>query len=67
VYISDLAHRNLEEDFFVLLFGKPISISCVKRSSDAENVLEIDVSRAWEESEQRAGWSNEVAVELIVR
>jgi hypothetical protein len=49
-----------------LLFGKPIPLHCVKRSGTDENVLEIDLERAWRESEQKAGWSNEVNVEFFI-
>jgi len=50
-----------------LLFGRPIELHCVTVSSACKNVLEIDVARAWKESEQRAGWSNEVAIEVLIR
>lgn len=67
LYISDLENRSLEDDFMALLFGRPIELHCVKKSSTSKNVLEMDVARAWKESEQRAGWSNEVAVEVFIR
>jgi len=49
-----------------LLFGKPIPLHCVKRSKTDENVLELDIETAWEESEKHAGWSNEVNVEFFI-
>lgn len=49
-----------------LLFGKPIPLGAVKRSENDENVLEIDIEMAWKESEQHAGWSNEVNVEFFI-
>lgn len=67
MYISDLKQRSIEDDFFAVIFGKPISVHCVKVSDVCENVLEIDTTRAWEESESQASWSNEVAVELVIR
>lgn len=67
LYVSDLENRSLEDDFMALLFGKPIELHCVTISSACKNVLEIDVARAWKESEQRAGWSNEVAIEVLIR
>ncbi len=67
LYVSDLENRSLEDDFMALLFGRPIELHCVKTSNDCKNVLEIDVARAWKESEQRAGWSNEVAIEVLIR
>jgi hypothetical protein len=49
------------------IFGRPISTHCVKISAADENVLEIDLTRAWKETDQKASWSNEVAVELMIR
>lgn len=67
VYISNLKDRNLDDDFMALIFGRPIAKHCVKISDTCENVLEIDTTRAWKESNSKASWSNEVAVEIIVR
>lgn len=67
VYISDLKKRNINDDFFAVLFGRPIPSDCVKVSAKDENVLEIDLTKAWKETDQKASWSNEVAVELIIR
>jgi len=50
-----------------MLFGRPIPLDCVKVSATCEEVLEIDLRKAWEETGATAGWSNEVAVELIIR
>jgi hypothetical protein len=47
----------------VLIFGKQIPKGCVSVNGD---VLEIDVDRAWKETGQTAGWSNEIEVELFV-
>ncbi|KAI8937818.1 hypothetical protein NX059_005512 [Plenodomus lindquistii] len=67
LYISDLKQRSIEDDFFAVIFGRPISQDCVRISDENENVLEIDLIRAWEESGSKAGWSNEVAVEVLIR
>jgi hypothetical protein len=67
VYISDLSKRSLEDDVIALIFGRPIPIDCVKISATCADVLEIDTMRAWEETDSRAGWSNEVAVEVVIR
>jgi hypothetical protein len=67
VYISDLKQRSLEDDFFALMYGRPIPFHCVKVSDVCENVLEIDLTRAWKETDQQASWSNEVNVEVVVR
>lgn len=50
-----------------VIFGRPISLDCVKISDQDENVLEIDTVKAWKETDSKAGWSNEVAVEVIIR
>ncbi|KAJ4373999.1 hypothetical protein N0V83_002738 [Neocucurbitaria cava] len=67
IYVSDLKERSIGDDFFALIFGRPISAHCVKINDVCENVLEIDLIRAWEESGSSAGWSNEVAVEIVIR
>jgi hypothetical protein len=67
VYISDLKQRSIKDDFFALIFGKPIALHCVKVSDANENVLEIDLTRAWQETDQKASWSNEVNVEVVIR
>lgn len=67
IYVSDLKERSIGDDFFALIFGRPIAAHCVKISDVCENVLEIDLIRAWEESGSSAGWSNEVAVEIVIR
>jgi hypothetical protein len=67
VYISDLKERNIKDDFFAVLFGIPIPSHCVGVSEKEENVLELDLARAWREMGQKASWSNEVAVEVVIR
>jgi hypothetical protein len=67
LYVSDLPQRSLEDDFLGLMFGRPISLSCVKINDACENILEIDLVKAWKETDSQAGWSNEVAVEVIIR
>ncbi|KAK7518982.1 raffinose synthase protein-like protein Sip1 [Phyllosticta citriasiana] len=64
IWIEDLEKMDIENQFIALIFGKPVSMECVKVK---KSVLEIDLVRAWEESDQRAGWSNEVAIEVIIR
>ncbi|KAK8195515.1 raffinose synthase protein-like protein Sip1 [Phyllosticta capitalensis] len=64
IWIEDLEKMDIENRFIALIFGKPVAMHCVKVKN---SVLEIDLVRAWEESDQRAGWSNEVAIEVIIR
>lgn len=54
---------DVETNMLVLVFGKQIPGHCV---SVEGSVLEIDVDRAWRETGQKAGWANEVEVELFV-
>jgi hypothetical protein len=65
-YISDLPSRSIEDDFMATMFGRPIPLHCVKKSTMYENVLEIDTERAWAESDKKTNWSNEVHVELTM-
>ncbi|KAF2709665.1 glycoside hydrolase family 36 protein [Pleomassaria siparia CBS 279.74] len=67
LYVSNLKQRSIADDFFGVIFGKPIPLDCVKINDVCENVLEIDVTRAWKETGSKAGWSNEVAVEVTIR
>jgi hypothetical protein len=67
IYVSDLKERSINDDFFAVLFGRPIPSDCVKISKTCENVLEIDLTKAWKETDQNASWSNEVAVEVVIR
>jgi hypothetical protein len=67
LYISDLKKRSIADDFFGVIFGRPIPLHCVKVNDACDNILEIDVARAWDETDSTAGWSNEVAVEVFIR
>lgn len=67
LYISDLKKRSIKNDFIAVIFGRPIPSHCVKVNDVCENILEIDTERAWKETDSRAGWSNEVAVEVVIR
>jgi hypothetical protein len=67
LYVSDLPERSIENDFFAVLFGRPVPAHCVSVSKECDNVLEIDTVRAWKETDSKAGWSNEVVVEVVIR
>ncbi|KAJ5025298.1 glycoside hydrolase family 36 protein [Bipolaris maydis] len=67
LYISDLPSRSIQNDFFALLFGRPVPLHCVSVSKACENVLEIDTATAWKETDSKAGWSNEVVIEVFIR
>lgn len=66
LYISDLEARRFEDDFMVMIFGRPVPVGCIKVNEVCGKVLEIDVQRAWKEMDEDAGWSNEVSVEVFV-
>ena len=66
LYVSDLAKRDIDQQLMIMIFGKPISRDCVRDSARDENVLEIDVDKAWKDSGEEAGWSNEVSVEVFI-
>ena len=62
-----MKERSIEDDFFALIFGRPIPAHCAKISDTEDNILEIDLVKAWKETDSHASWSNEVAVELVIR
>ena len=66
LWVSGLSRRSIEDGMLILMYGKPIPRSCVKRSSTSKEVLEIDMERAWKETDQDAGWSNEVSIEVFI-
>ncbi|KAF2235298.1 glycoside hydrolase family 36 protein [Viridothelium virens] len=65
IYVSDLARWMIPVDIFVTIYGRPVPAHTVKVSEVAKNVVEIDVERAWKETDQQARWSNEVEVETF--
>ncbi|KAL5117678.1 hypothetical protein ACEQ8H_004426 [Pleosporales sp. CAS-2024a] len=67
IYISGLKDRSVEQDLFAVLFGRPIPSDCVTVSKSCENVLEIDLAKAWKATDQKTSWSNEVVVEVVIR
>ncbi|MCJ1353398.1 MAG: hypothetical protein MMC33_003384 [Icmadophila ericetorum] len=66
VYISDLPRRSLDDEFLILCQGKVIPPHTVKKSSTVDNLLEIDIERAWKEMKLVSGWSNEARVDLYL-
>ncbi len=57
LYVSDLKARSIQNDFIALIFGRVIPAHCVKISDGCENVLEIDLVRAWKETDSEASVS----------
>ncbi|KAK3117659.1 hypothetical protein LTR53_000788 [Teratosphaeriaceae sp. CCFEE 6253] len=66
LYVSDLATRTIDEHFIVVMGGKPVPRHCVSVGGAGGRVLEVDVERAWRESGEKAGWGNEVGVEVFI-
>ena len=66
IYIFPLPELSISNDFIVLVLGRVIPQHTVRKATDAANVLEIDVERAWTEMGLDAGWSNEVHVEIYI-
>ncbi|KAL9621159.1 MAG: hypothetical protein Q9160_004410 [Pyrenula sp. 1 TL-2023] len=72
IYISDLADRDIQRDFFAVMKGQGVSGEFVRRGvgdagSGKGGVLELDVEGAWDSMGLDAGWGNEVQVEVFVR
>lgn len=49
----------------IMILGKVIPFHTV-RSSEPDQVLKIDIERAWKELDLSSGWSNEIAVEVFI-
>lgn len=47
----------------VMIQGKPIARECVAAKG---KVLELDIEAAWTKGGYKAGWSNEVSIEVFV-
>ena len=66
IYISDLIQWKIPDDFMVMIFGKPVPSHTIKASETVDNVLEIDVEKAWKEPNQQPQWNNEVLVQVFI-
>ncbi|KAK0945799.1 hypothetical protein LTR29_002655 [Friedmanniomyces endolithicus] len=66
LYVDDLEKRSVSEDFMIMIFGKPVPEACVRVSESCAKVLEVDVEKAWRENGEKAGWSNEITVEVFM-
>jgi len=67
LYISDLESRSIENDFMIMILGRPISVDRVRKSKTSGKILEVDVEKAWKDSGERPGWSNEVSIEVFMQ
>ncbi|KAI9838719.1 MAG: hypothetical protein M1837_002422 [Sclerophora amabilis] len=66
IYISDLATRSIETEFMVMILERAVPLETVRKCRSSSKVLEIDVAKAWTDMDLNAGWSNEVAVTIII-
>jgi hypothetical protein len=57
---------TIEDDFMVTIQGLPLPPHTVALSKSDLHTLEIDVETAWKEMGLKAGWSNEVEVNVYV-
>lgn len=60
-YISDLASKDITK-FLVTIAGNVVPFHTVRKSSQNNTVLEIDLETAWNELNLSAGWSNELLI-----
>lgn len=69
LFISNLQEKSVIDHFMVLVSGKPVPVETVSMESGqdcTENVLSIDVERAWREMGLESGWSNEISVRVFM-
>ncbi|PYH92320.1 glycoside hydrolase [Aspergillus ellipticus CBS 707.79] len=67
IYFSDLEQWSIEENFMIMILGKPVPRKTVwKEGGDLSRVLAVDVQTAWNELGLQAGWSNEVRIEIFL-
>ncbi|KXG53729.1 Aldolase-type TIM barrel [Penicillium griseofulvum] len=67
IYFSDLQDKSIEQNFMVMILGRPIPRNTVwKQDGENGNVLAIDVLAAWESMKLDSGWSNEAFVQVFV-
>jgi hypothetical protein len=61
LYISDLASQDITK-FLVTIAGNVVPFHTVKKSSQSNTVLEIDLETAWNELNLSTGWSNAIVI-----
>lgn len=66
LWVSGLSKLSIDNDLLILIFGKPVPRGVVRCSKESDEVLEVDVQKAWEELGEDPGWSNEVSVEIFI-
>ncbi|KAL6716630.1 hypothetical protein ACLMJK_006198 [Lecanora helva] len=68
IYISSLPEMNLDDDLLITMRGAVIPKHAVSVGKGAaeERVLSVDIETAWKEMGLKAGWGNEVTVEVFL-
>lgn len=72
IYISCLEQKSVEEDFMVMMLGRPVPVHTVEKRAAVDGgngvnkVLAIDVQTAWKEMDLKSGWNNEVQVQILM-
>ncbi|KAL4733549.1 glycoside hydrolase superfamily [Aspergillus similis] len=64
IYFSCLQEWDIDENFMVLVSGRPVPRKCVWKEN--EKILAIDVEEAWHELGLQAGWGNEVWISVLL-
>ncbi|GKZ64696.1 hypothetical protein AnigIFM50267_005767 [Aspergillus niger] len=67
IYFSDLPDWSIDDNFMVMILGRPVPKKTVwKEGGDKGRVVAVDILTAWKEMGLKAGWSNDVLVEVFV-
>lgn len=64
LYISHLPTLSIDDDFIATISGRVIPPSTVRIDPRSDQVLEIDVERAWKAVGVPPDWGNEVEVKV---
>ncbi|KAL4869469.1 hypothetical protein BDV12DRAFT_167795 [Aspergillus spectabilis] len=64
IYFSDLGRWDIDDNFMVLISGRPVPRKTVWKED--RKVLAVDIEEAWRVMELEAGWSNEVHVSVFL-
>lgn len=67
IWLKELPDLDFKESLFLQMSGQPVPLDYVKVSERDERVLEVDLEKFWKEGGFSEGWSNEVAVELLIK
>lgn len=66
IYISNLPQLTIADNFLATIHGQVIPPHTVSINKTSQNVLEIDIEKAWTELGLKPGWGNEVEVKVYI-